>query len=115
MAELEGEILSLDTAEKLSKTEKEILRAERAKNLAELQLNAFKKKYDKIMQEVEYLRKRDETLTALEDSIPQWINNLKKSNAPISVIKEIERLQDMLAEEKENLLKYEVEDEERNN
>ena len=114
MVELEGEILSLDTVERLSKSEKVLLRAERAKNLAELQLNSFKKKYDKLIQEVEYLRKRDETLTALENSIPQWINNLKKSNAPILVIKEIERLHDMLAEEKEKIFEYrEAEDEEK--
>lgn len=110
---MRGEILSLETVQKISNLEKKLLRAERDKNLAQMELKVSEKNNSKIMQEVEYLRKRDKTFTAVENSIPQWIENLKKNNAPLPVIKEIEYLGNMLSEEKEKLLKNsEVEDEE---
>ena len=103
---MNGEILSIDTTQKLA-------RLERDKNLFKIQLDAEKIKNDKLMQEVEYLRKRDKTFTALENSIPIWIDDFEKKNAPKIVIREIEYLGNMLAEEKEKLLKNRgVEDEE---
>lgn len=109
---MKGEILTLGTIEKLTNSEKKILRAERAKNLAELELNTFRKKCNKLEAENEYLKRREATLTAFEKSIPQRIETYKKRNAPLPVIQELQFINDMLMDEKEKILEYsEVEDE----
>ena len=104
MAKLRGEILSIETIEKMTKMEKELEKARRAKNIIELELVTLKKYYEKLLKEVEYLRKRDATLTAIEKSLPQRIKTYEEKNAPLAIIKEPELWENMLEEEKEKLL-----------
>lgn len=101
---MQGEILSIKTVEKMTKMEKELEKARRAKNIVELELVALKKYYEKLLKEVDYLRKRDETLTAIEKSLPQRIKTYENKNAPLVVIKELELWENMLKEEKEKLV-----------
>ena len=105
---MKGEILSLETAYRSSAYE----RLERDRNLYKLELERMTKKEAKARQENEYLKKRDKTLTALENSLPQRIAAYKKNNAPAPVIQELEYISNMLSMEKEKLLqKEEVEEE----
>ena len=62
--------------------------------------------------ENEYLKKRDKTLTALENSLPQRIAAYEEKNAPAPVIQELEYISNMLLLEKEKLLQKEEQDEE---
>lgn len=113
MGKLEDEILDYETIQKMSDLKKKLLKAERAKNLAQLESIAIKRKCDKQEIRMSYLEKRDATLTALEKSIPQRIETYKKKNAPLPVIQELELIKNMLQEEKEKIFEYrEVEDEE---
>ena len=109
---MKGEILDIETVEELAENKKEIERRKRDKNLKELENKELIKKVAKQDMEIYYLRKRDATLTALENSLPQRIENYKKKNAPNEVIKELQFINDMLTMEKEKLLNKEVEDEE---
>ena len=109
---MKGEILDIETAQEMAKTEKELERLKRDKNLKELENKELIKKVAKQDMEIYYLKKREATLTALENSLPQRIENYKKKNAPNEVIKELQFINDMLMMEKEKLLNKEVEDEE---
>lgn len=104
MSSLRGEILSIKTIEKMTKTERELEKAKRAKNIIELELVSLKKYYEKLLKEVEYLREREATLTAIEKSLPQRIKTYEEKNAPLVLIKELELWENMLEEEKEKLL-----------
>lgn len=99
-----GEILSLDTVEKISKVTKELEREKRNKNLLELENKELVKKNIKYETENYYLKKRDKTLTALENSLHQRIETYKSKNAPEIIIKELQLLSNMLIEEKNKLL-----------
>lgn len=105
---MKGEILSLETAYRSSAYE----RLERDRNFYKLENQRMVKKITKLEQENEYLKKRDKTLTALENSLPQRIAAYKKNNAPAPVIQELEYISNMLLMEKEKLLQKEEQDEE---
>ena len=92
---------------------KKIERLERNINLKELENKELIKRVAKQDIEIHYLMKRDNTLTALENSLPQRIENYKKKNAPNDVIKELQFISDMLMMEKEKLLNKEVEEDEK--
>lgn len=109
---MRGEILDIETAQEMAKNEKELERLRRNVNLKELENKELVKKVTKQDMEIYYLRKRDNTLTALENSLPQRIENYKKKNAPNEVIKELQFIADMLMMEKEKLLNKEVEEDE---
>lgn len=109
---MKGEILDIETVEELAENKKEIERLKRDKNLKELENKELVKKVTKQDMEIHYLKKRNNTLTALENSLPQRIENYKKKNAPEILIKELQFINDMLMMEKEKLLNKEVEDEE---
>lgn len=108
---MNGEILDIETVQEMAKNEKELERLRRNVNLKELENKELVKKVTKQDMEIYYLRKRDNTLTALENSLPQRIENYKKKNAPNEVIKELQFIADMLMMEKEKILNKEVEDE----
>lgn len=109
---MKGEILGLETTLQIAKNEKELERLRRNLNLKELENKELIKKLAKQDVEIYYLKKRDATFTALENSLPQRIENYKKKNAPNEVVKELQFINDMLMMEKEKLLNKEVEDEE---
>ena len=98
---MNGEILDIETVQEMAKNEKELERLRRNVNLKELENKELVKKVTKQDMEIYYLRKRDNTLTALENSLPQRIENYKKKNAPNEVIKELQFIADMLMMEKE--------------
>ena len=108
---MKGEILDIETVEELAENKKEIERLKRDKNLKELENKELIKKVAKQDMEIYYLKKRDATLTALENSLPQRIKKYKENKAPNEVIKELQFINDMLMMEKEKLLNKEVEDE----
>lgn len=108
---MRGEILDIDTAQEMAQNEKELERLRRNVNLKELENKELVKKVTKQDMEIYYLKRRDATFTALENSLPQRIENYKKKNAPNEVIKELQFISDMLMMEKEKLLNKEVEDE----
>ena len=83
----------------------------RDKNYLELELKTQIKKMAKIEAENEYLKKRDKTLTILEEALPKRIARYKEINAPTPVIMELEFINNMLAEEKAKLLQKEEQDE----
>ena len=109
---MRGEILDIDTVQEMAKNEKELERLRRNVNLRELENKELVKRVTKQDMEIHYLKKRDNTLTALENSLPQRIENYKKKNAPNEVIKELQFISDMLMMEKEKLLNKEVEEDE---
>lgn len=109
---MKGEILDIETVQEMAKNEKELERLRRNVNLKELENKELVKKVTNQDMEIYYLRKRDNTLTALENSLPQRIENYKKKNAPNEVIKELQFITDMLMMEKEKLLNKEVEEDE---
>ena len=109
---MKGEILDIETVQEMAKNEKELERLKRDKNLFELEKKRLEKELDKISIENTYLKKRESTLTALENSLPQRIKKYKENNAPKEVIMELQYINDMLAAEKEKLLNKEVENEE---
>ena len=108
---MKGEILDIETVEELAENKKEIERLKRDKNLKELENKELIKKLAKQDVEIYYLKKRDATFTALENSLPQRIKKYKENKAPNEVIKELQFINDMLMMEKEKLLNKEVEDE----
>lgn len=110
---MRGEILSIETIQKITKTKKIIERLTRDKNLRELENKELVKRVANQDMEIHYLKKRDNTLTALEKSLPQRIETYKKKNAPNEVIKELQFIADMLMMEKEKLLNKEVEEDEK--
>lgn len=108
---MKGEILRIETVQEITGTKNLIERLKRNINLKELENKELIKRVAKQDIEIYYLRKRDNTLTALENSLPQRIENYKKKNAPDEVIRELQFIADMLMMEKEKLLNKEVEDE----
>ncbi len=109
---MKGEILDIGTAQELAGNKKEIERLRRNCNLKELENKELIKKIAKQDMEIYYLKRRDDTLTAIEKSLPQRIETYKKKNAPKEVIKELQFIADMLMFEKEKLLNREVEENE---
>lgn len=109
---MKGEILRIETVQEITGTKNLIERLKRNINLKELENKELVKKVTKQDMEIYYLRKRDNTLTALENSLPQRIENYKKKNAPNEVIKELQFIADMLMMEKEKILNKEVEENE---
>ena len=108
---MRGEILDIETVQEMAQNEKELERLRRNVNLRELENKELIRRVAKQDMEIYYLRKRDTTLTALEKSLPQRIENYKKKNAPNEVIKELQFITDMLMMEKEKILNKEVEEE----
>lgn len=109
---MRGEILDIETVQEMAQNEKELERLRRNVNLRELENKELVKRVTKQDMEIHYLKKRDNTLTALENSLPQRIENYKNKNAPNEVIKELQFISDMLMMEKEKLLNKEVEEDE---
>ena len=62
---MKGEILDIETVEELAENKKEIERLKRDKNLKELENKELIKKVAKQDMEIHYLKKRNNTLTAL--------------------------------------------------
>lgn len=106
---MESEVLVIEPANKMSENDKKIERLTRNKNLFEKQLQLLQKKYDRLEQENHFLKRREATLTAIEESLPQRIEKYKLKKAPTILIKELELWEDMLQAEKEKV--YEVDDE----
>ena len=88
----------------------EIERLKRLLKLREMENKELIKRNIKLDTDNYYLKKRDNTLTALEKSLPQRIKTYKNKNAPNEVIKELQFIADMLMMEKEKLLNKEVEE-----
>jgi hypothetical protein len=72
----------------------------RDRNRLKMELKMQIMKMVNILAENEVLRKRNNTLTALENALPQRIARYKEMNAPAPVIMELEFINNMLAEEK---------------
>lgn len=108
---MKGEI-DIETVEELAENKKEIERLKRDKNLKDLENKELIKKIARQDMEIYYLRKRNNTLTVLENSLPQRIKKYKENKAPNEVIKELQFINYVLMMEKEKLLNKEVEDEE---
>ena len=106
---MKGEILRIETVQEITGTKNLIERLKRDKNLSELENKELFKKITKLDMENHYLKKREATLIALENSLPQRIENYKKKNTPDEVIKELQFISDMLMMEKEKLLNKEGE------
>ena len=84
----------------------------RDRNYYELEYKNQLKKMAAIETENNYLKKRDEVLTAIEEALPQRIAKYKENNAPAPVIMELKFINNLLAKEKARvLLKEEQEDE----
>lgn len=79
--------------------QKQIERLKRDRNLLILENKRLIEKIANYEKESLYLNQRNATLTALEKSIPQRIENYKAKNAPKCIIKELELWQDMLSAE----------------
>ena len=94
-----GEILTIETIKKIAKVQ----RLERDKSLLEKKIEFDKFKIIELEEEIKYLKKRNETLEAIENSLPQRIEAYKKKKAPMPVIQELEFWENMLKEEKERL------------
>ena len=86
-----------------------IERLERLLKLREMENKELIRRNIKLDADNYYLKKRDNTLEALEKSLPQRIKTYKSKNAPNEVIKELQFIADMLMMEKEKLLNKEVE------
>ena len=86
-----------------------IERLERLLKLREMENKELIRRNIKLDADNYYLKKRDNTLEALEKSLPQRIKTYKSKNAPELVIKELQFIADMLMMEKEKLLKKEWE------
>ena len=82
-----------------------IERLERLLKLREMENKELIRRNIKLDADNYYLKKRDNTLEALEKSLPQRIKTYKSKNAPELVIKELQFIADMLMMEKEKLLK----------
>ena len=84
----------------------------RDRNYYELEYKNQLRTMVKMEAEINYLKKRDEVLTAIEESLPQRIAKYKENNAPAPVIMELKYINNLLAKEKARvLLKEEQEDE----
>lgn len=83
----------------------------RDRNRLKMELKMQIMKMVNIMSENEVLRKRNNTLTALEEALPRRIARYKEINAPAPVIMELEFINNMLAKEKIKLLEKEEQDE----
>lgn len=105
---MRGEILDIGTAQEMAQNEKELERLRRNVNLKELENKELRKKVVRQDVEIHYLKQRDNTLTALEKSIPQRIEKYKKQKKAENVIQELLFWQDVLSMEKEKLLDKEV-------
>lgn len=103
---MNGEYLTLESSRKITSYERLV----RDRNYLKLELKMQLKKMVQMEAENNYLKKRDEILTALEESLPQRIAKYKENNAPTPVIMELEYISNMLAQEK-NRQKEEQEDE----
>lgn len=86
-------------------------RLKRDRNRLKMELKMQIMKTVNILAENEVLRKRNETLTALENALPQRIAKYKEMNAPAPVIMELEFINNMLVKEKIKLLEKEEQDE----
>lgn len=93
--------------EEPTKEQRKIERLTRDKNLLLIENNRLLQKISNYEKESIYLNKRNETLSALENSIDKRIENYKRRNAPDCLIKELELWKDMLSMEKEEILKEE--------
>ena len=81
----------------------------RDRNFYKMELKMQTMKMVNILAENEVLRKRNKTLTALEEALPQRIAKYKENNAPAPVIMELEFINNMLVEEKTRILETEEE------
>lgn len=95
-----NELVEDKKVEEMNATQKQIERLKRDKNLLLLENKNLIDKIANYEKESIYLNKRNETLSALEKSIPQRIENYKSMNAPECIIKELELWQDMLSFER---------------
>ena len=86
-------------------------RLKRDRNRLKMELKMQIMKTVNILAENEVLRKRNETLTALESALPQRIAKYKENNAPAPVIMELEFINNMLVKEKIKLLEKEEQEE----
>lgn len=104
--------------EEMNKIQKQIERLKRDKNLLLLENKRLLEKIANYEKKSIYLNQRNETLTALENSIPQRIEKYKSINAPEYIIKELELWQDMLMSERVSIFtkeKKEYEESDKNN
>lgn len=93
--------------------EDEYERLKRDRNRYKMELKMQIMKMVNISAENEILRRRNKTLTALEEALPQRIAKYKENNAPAPVIMELEFINNMLAEEKARLLQKEEQEDEK--
>lgn len=113
-----NELVEDKKVEEMNATQKQIERLKRDKNLLLLENKNLIDKIANYEKESIYLNQRNETLSALEKSIPQRIENYKSANAPECIIKELELWQDMLMSERISIFtkeKKEYEESDKNN
>lgn len=91
--------------------ENEYERLKRDRNRYKMELKMQTMKMVNVLAENEVLKKRNKTLTALEEALPQRIAKYKEMNAPAPVIMELEFINNMLAKEKIKLLEKEEQEE----
>ena len=77
---MNGEILSIVTAQELSENKKKIERLKRNKNLAEGKLKILQRKYDKMEQRNTFLESRNKILELVESYLPHRINAISNTN-----------------------------------
>ena len=111
---MNGEILDIETAKKLSKDEKELERLRINVNLKELENKELVKKVTKQDMEIHYLKKIKQIQELTENYLPhrmKQISDKNDSRCEYAVL-ELKKLYDAITMEKEKLLNKEVEDEE---
>lgn len=91
----------------MNKIQKQIERLKRDNNLLLLENKRLIGKIANYEKESIYLNQRNETLSALENSIDQRIKTYECKNAPKCLIRELELWKDMLSMEKEVSLEKE--------
>ena len=109
---MNGEILSIVTAQELSENKKKIERLTRDKNLEKERLKILQRKYDKMEQRNTYLENRNKILELVETYLPHRINAIFNTNDTRYdyASLELKKLSEALVIEKNKLENKEVEE-----
>lgn len=109
---MNGEILSIVTAQELSENKKKIERLTRDKNLEKERLKILQRKYDKMEQRNTYLENRNKILELVETYLPHRINAISNTNDTRYdyASLELKKLSEALVIEKNKLENKEVEE-----
>lgn len=109
---MNGEILSIVTAQELSENKKKIERLTRDKNLEKERLKILQRKYDKMEQRNTFLESRNKILELVESYLPHRINAISSTNDTRYdyASLELKKLSEALVIEKNKLENKEVEE-----